>query len=103
MIGVLTYYGVPLSFLNGNLFVGFVILSLILVMVILGLTFMCTLIFNYVESFILWILINTCCRKDRRIHSIITKQMDAHQIRNIKTSIMMTLSVAFLFFAASSF
>ena len=29
--------------------------------------------------------------------------MDAHQVRNNKTSLMFTLSVAFLFFAASSF
>ena len=49
VIGMLTYYGVPLSFLNQNLFVAFVILSLILIMVILGLTFMCTLLFSFVE------------------------------------------------------
>ena len=55
LIGTLTYYGVPLSFLNENLFVGFVILSLILIMVILGLTFMCTLLFNYLERLLLWI------------------------------------------------
>ena len=103
VIGILTYYGVPLSFINGNLFVAFVILSLILIMMIIGLTFMCALLFNYIEALILWIVINTCCRRDKRIHSIVTKQMDAHQIRNNKTSIMMTLSVAFLFFSASSF
>ena len=78
VIGTLTYFGVPLSFLNENFFVGFVILSLILIMVIIGLTFMCTLLFNYLERFILWCFLNTCCRKDKRIHSIITKQMDAH-------------------------
>ena len=78
VIGMLTYYGVPLSFLNQNLFVAFVILSLILIMVILGLTFMCTLLFSFVERGILWIIINTCCRRDKRIHSIIIKQMGAH-------------------------
>ena len=55
LIGTLTYYGVPLSFLNDNLFIGFVILSLILIMVIIGLTFMCTLLFNYLERLLLWI------------------------------------------------
>ena len=70
---MLTYYGVPLSFLNQNLFVAFVILSLILIMVILGLTFMCTLLFSFVEQLLLWVILNTCCRRDKRIHSIIVK------------------------------
>lgn len=72
-IGTITYYGVPLSFLNQNFFVAFVILSLILIMIIIGLTFMCTLIFNYVERLLLWLTLNTCCRKDKRIHSLIRK------------------------------
>ena len=103
VIGILTYYGVPLSFINENFFATFVILSLILIMMIIGLTFMCALLFNYIEALLLWIVINTCCRRDKRIHSVVTKQMDTHQIRNNKTSIMMTLSMAFLFFSASSF
>ena len=103
LIGTITYYGVPLSFLNENYFMAFVILSLILIMVILGLTFMCTLLFNIVERLFLWIVLNTCCRRDKRIHKIIRKQMDSHQVRNNKTSIMFTLSVSFLFFSASSF
>ena len=72
-------------------------------MMILGLTFLCTLVFNYLERFLIWCVVSTCRRKDHRIYSIITKQMDAHQIRNGKTSIMFTLSVSFLFFSASSF
>ena len=103
VIGIMTYYGVPLSFLHNNMFVGFVILSLILIMIIIGLTFMCTLLFTHLERLLLWILMTTCCRRDRRIQSIISKQMAAHQVRNNKTSIMFTLSVAFLFFSASSF
>lgn len=102
-VGTLTYYGVPLSFLNQNFFAAFLILSLILIMVIIGLTFMCTLIFEFLERLLLWITLNTCCRRDRQIHSIITKQMSSHRVRNHKTSIMFTLSVSFLFFSASSF
>ena len=73
LIGTITYYGVPLSFLNENFFMAFVILSLILIMVILGLTFMCTLLFNLVERLLLWITLATCCRKDRHIYSLILK------------------------------
>ena len=72
-------------------------------MVIIGLTFMCTLVFEYIERLLLYIVLNTCCRRDRQVHSLIVKQMNSHRVRNHKTSIMFTLSVAFLFFAASSF
>lgn len=68
LIGTITYYGVPLSFLNENFFMAFVILSLLLIMVILGLTFMCTLLFNLIERLLLWIILNTCCWRDKRIH-----------------------------------
>ena len=64
-VGVVTYYGVPLSFFNQNFFAAFLILSLILIMIIIGLTFMCTLIFEYLEALLLWITLNSCCKRDR--------------------------------------
>lgn len=70
-VGTLTYYGVPLSFFNQNFFAAFVILSLILIMTIIGLTFMCTLLFEYIERLFLWITLNTFCRRDRQVHSIV--------------------------------
>ena len=56
----------------------FVILNIILVMIIIGLTFMCALIFNYIERLILWTLTRTCCRRDKRLYPLIRKQMDSH-------------------------
>ena len=64
-VGSVTYYGVPLSFLNQNFFSAFLILSLILIMVIIGLTFLCTLLFEYMERLLLYAVINSCCRRDR--------------------------------------
>ena len=64
-VGVVTYYGVPLSFFNSNYFAAFLILSLILIMIIIGLTFMCTLVFEYLEALLLWIALSTCCRRDK--------------------------------------
>ena len=72
-------------------------------MVIIGLTFICTMLFNFVEQVLLWLTIHVCCRKDRHLYRLIKRQMDGHAARNNKTSIMLTLSVSFLFFAASSF
>ena len=73
VVGILTYYGVPLSFLNNAMLAALLILGLILILVVIGMTFLCTLVYNYLERLILWITLATCCRKDRRIHSLILK------------------------------
>lgn len=79
------------------------LLNLVLILVIIGLTFICVLLFEYLEAFILWICINTCCRCDKRLHHVIKKNMEAHRPRNGKTSLMFTLCISFLIFSASSF
>ena len=103
VVGIAVYYGVPLSFIKMNFMAAFLILGFILILVVIGMTFLCTLLFNYLERTLLWITLHTCCRKDRRIHSLILKQMHAHQIRNQKTSIIFTLTISFLLFSASFF
>ena len=45
----------------------------------------------------------TCCRRDRRLHSVVLKNMDAHRRRNSKTSVMFTLAISYLIFSSSSF
>ena len=64
---------------------------------------MSVLIFEFVEKGLLWILINTCCRRDKKIKDVISKNLDGHRKRNSKTSIMFTLAISFLIFASSSF
>ena len=103
IVGVLVYYGVPLSFLNVNYLTAFLILGSVLIMVIIGMTFLCSIIYSYGERLFLWIILHTCCRRDKRLHSLILTTMDGHQIRNQKTSIIYTLSIAFLLFACSYF
>ena len=78
-------------------------MDLILVLVILGLTFICMLVFEYMERALLWICMQTCCRRDRRLHRVISKNMIAHRPRNSKTSVMFTLAISYLIFSASSF
>lgn len=77
-MGVVVYYGVPLSFINNNFLTAFLILGLLLILIVVGMTFMCTLIFSLVERLILWLTIITCCRRDRRLHSLIVKQIEGH-------------------------
>lgn len=79
------------------------VLNCVLILVILGLTFICILLFEYLERLILWICINTCCRFDKRLHHVIKKNMEAHKPRNAKTSLMFTLAISFLIFSASTF
>ena len=79
------------------------VMDMILVMPIIGLTFICTLMFNLIERIILWITLNTCCRRDKRLHDVILKNMKGHQKRNNKTSIMFNLAISFMIFSSSSF
>lgn len=103
VVGFSTYYLVPYTVVNGKNTLLFLLMNLILVLVILGLAFICMLVFEYFERLILWICIQTCCRRDRRLHHVITKNMEAHRSRNSKTSIMFTLSISYLVFSASGF
>lgn len=72
-------------------------------MIIIGLTFISVLIFEFVEKGFLSLLMATCCRRDRRLKDVISKNLDGHRKRNSKTSIMFTLAISFLIFSASSF
>ena len=44
-----------------------------------------------------------CCKKDRRLKTIISQNMAAHQERNTKTAIMFAICLSFLLFAGSTF
>ena len=103
VVGFSTYYLVPYAMFKQKFTIVFMLLNLVLILVIIGLTFICMLIFEYLERFILWICINTCCRCDKRLHHVIFKNMEAHRPRNSKTSVMFTLTISFLIFSSSSF
>jgi hypothetical protein len=103
VLGFVTYYCVPLTFFYQKMQWFFFIFDALLIMIILGMTFMSILIFEYVEKAFLWVTIQTCCRRDRRLEILISKNLDGHRNRNSKTSIMFTLAMSFLIFAASGF
>ena len=102
-IGFMTYYFIPLAFINEHFALVFLLLSLILQLVVLGLTFLCTLLFPFLERILLWLTMKICCRRDRRLYTVVVKNMDGHSRRNNKTSIMFSLATAFLIFSSSSF
>lgn len=102
-IGFSTFYFIPLTFIKQKMTLLFILLNLILILIVVGLTFLCTLFFSLLERAMLWVVLHTCCRRDIKMHQVILKNMEAHSKRNTKTSIMFTLSIAFLIFSASSF
>lgn len=103
VVGFSCYYVVPYSLAKQKYTLVFMLLNMVLILVIIGMTFICMLIFEYLERLLLWISINTCCRCDKRLHHVIFKNMEGHRPRNSKTSVMFTLAVSFMIFAASSF
>ena len=102
-VGFTTFYFIPRAFMGGNMTVTFVLLNLILVMIIVGLTFLCALFFSSLERLLLWLVLHTCCRRDKKMYYVVCKNMEAHSKRNTKTSIMFTMAITFLIFSASSF
>lgn len=102
-IGFMTYYFIPLAYVNQNFALVFLLLSIILLMLVVGMVFLCTLLFTYLERLLLWVGINTICRCDKRLHKVISKNMEGHSKRNFSTSIMFTLATAFLILSSSSF
>lgn len=81
----------------------FFIFQFLLILVILGLTFVSVLLFKPLEYLVMNIILLTCCRRDKKIKPIVAKNLEAHRKRNNKTSIMFTLALSFLIFSASSF
>ena len=79
------------------------ILGLIMVLCVIGFTFLCTLLFTVLEKLLLWITLHTCCRRDKHLYSVVIKNLEAHSSRNRKTSMMFNMAVSFMIFSASSF
>jgi hypothetical protein len=102
-VGFISYYAIPLCFIKGKTTLMLIILNLILIMLIIGCTFICTLLYNLLEKSLLWITLHTCCRKDKKFYQLILKNMHGHQKRNQKTSIMFTLAISFMVFSCCSF
>ena len=78
VIGFVTYYFIPLCFIKGRTTIMLLLLNLILIMIVVGITFLCTLVVSPLEKLILWISLHTCCRKDKKMYPVILKNMDAH-------------------------
>ena len=102
-IGFTAYYMVPYAFINNDMTMANIILNMLLILIIVGLTLICVLIYPFLEWMLLWVTMKTCCKKDRRLMRVIEKNINGHRKRNSKTSIMFTLAISFMIYSASSF
>ena len=103
VFGFIVYYFIPLAFINENMSLAIFLLMQILLFVVIGLVFLSTTLFTILEKATLWLTINTCCRRDRRLYPVVIRNMQGHARRNNKTSVMFTLATSFLIFAQSAF
>lgn len=102
-MGFMTYYLAPLTFYLDEMVWFLFIFDAILVSIVIGLTLMSIMLFEAVEKGLLFLLIGTCARKDRRLKQLIHKNLDSHRPRNNKTSLLFTLSLSFVIYSAAIF
>lgn len=101
-IGVLTYYVAPASFLYNRVDIFLFIMNLILICMILGLTFIALLVLPFLQALILIMITKCICRRDRKLHTLVVKNLKSHERRNIKTSLMFSVALSFIIFAGCS-
>lgn len=78
-------------------------MNLLLILMILGSTFMIMLVQPHVEWAIAYCLVNRPYSKDKGIFGVLQKNLASHHPRNIKTAMMFAIVMAFLIFAATIF
>lgn len=102
ILGVMTYYVAPAAFLLGDYEVFFGILNSLLLMMILGLTFISILLLPKIMRF--WVNVFLfIIYKDIKLKQIVMKNLKSHKKRNVKTAIMFAICLSFLIFAGSTF
>jgi len=74
----------------------------LLLLIILGLTFLAQLIMPFLEKFFVYIFI-LIFPQDRKMLPIILKNFETHGSKNLKASMMFMVTVAFLIFTGANF
>lgn len=102
LMGLLTYYVAPAAYLFNRLEIFFFILNIILIGMIIGLAFISFLIFPYIQAGLIYLL-TWVLRFDIKLRPLILKNLSSsHKKRNMKTSMLFTIALAYLVFGGSS-
>ena len=98
IIGLLTYYLAPLSFLLNNFSLFLFIMIAILITMLMGLLILAQLLVPYLQKLILKIIMFLSF-KDRKLTLIVLKNLEGHKRRDRQVSIMFTVALGFVIFA----
>jgi len=99
VIGFVTYYLVPLSFVLARIDIFLAILNSILMAMVLGLAILSQTAQPCMERGVLTGML--CGRQDSRLQHLIQKNLSGHRSRNRKTSYIVSIATAFLLFAGA--
>lgn len=100
LIGFVTYTLLPLAFIFRDFSLFLTILNGILLGMVLGLSLVSQAVQARLESLVLWLLL---WGVDKRMNTVVRKNLAGHRHRNRKTSYMISISVAFLLFGGTMF
>ena len=101
IIGFLTYYLCPLSYLLQNLSLFLFIMTCILIIMLLGLIILSQLLAPHLQNLILKIVM-LFALNDRKLQLIVLRNLDGHKRRNNQVSIMFMIALGFVIFARCS-
>eukprot|EP01107_Rhizomastix_libera_P010431 TRINITY_DN26_c0_g1_i5.p1 TRINITY_DN26_c0_g1~~TRINITY_DN26_c0_g1_i5.p1 ORF type:complete len:1436 (-),score=485.84 TRINITY_DN26_c0_g1_i5:6-3914(-) len=101
VIGFVTYYLIPVSFIFSNFSMFFTIMCLILLMTLAGLTTISFAVEPLLER--LFSIVLVWGKEREAMRQLVRKNLVGHKRRNFKTAVMLTVSIAFIIFAGASF
>ena len=98
VIGFATYYIAPLSFLLMDPGIFVFIMTMILIIMLIGLIIIIQLFIPQIQNFVLSAIM-LFAWKDKNIYFIVRKNLEGHQRRNQKVSIMFMIALGFIIFS----
>ena len=100
LVGLTTYYIVPLAFITRNFGMFLGILNAVLLGMLLGLSMVAQTLQAVMERLVVWCVM---WGADRKLATVVKKNLNGHENRNRKTAYMVSIAVAFLIFAGAMF
>ncbi|EAN94932.1 putative permease-like protein [Trypanosoma cruzi] len=88
--GFIVYYLIPFSFIFENMMLLFLLLNLVLVVMVVGICFIVTVAEPYIQLVFLWLMV---WGNEKRLLTIVKKNLYDHQSRNAKAFMMVLISV----------
>lgn len=95
MFGAVTYYVIPLSVIHENFGLFFTVLNCVLISSVIGMVFMMSIALPAMQRLFLHVIL-LCKPGDKQLGAIILNRLESGKARNMKISLMITVSLGFL-------